>query len=479
MWDDLCDLTVLLREKTIHPREALAESRARLERVNRFLNVVAVPMWEKACARAEMPFNGPFHGAPFLLKDSVTAAFNGTAQPLGSSALAADISGRNSFLSEKMASAGLNPFAKTTTSEFSVLIDTFSSLNGTTHNPWDLAKSPGGSSGGSAAAVAAGIVPAAHASDGAGSIRLPASFCGLVGMKPTRGRISLGPSIGETLNGTACEGVVSVSVRDTAMLLDALSGARHGDPYSAPALPEPLLQTMERPRKRLRIGLITASPFGDEVSEDAREAATRASLLCEQLGHEVFETRLPIDGSELTPKYKQFYSMSCNRTINALLQTFDSSTLFSKLDAFQIFLWERYSAMPALQLLEILNYFNRVTRSVAAWMEEMRCDAWLSPTTASTAFDIGYLDAARFGGDCVFDRFLRVNPFAPIANITGAPAISVPLHWTSSNHPLGVQLVGRQNDEGLLLSMARQLELARPWKNRLPAVSALYRAQLS
>lgn len=285
--------------------------------------------------------------------------------------------------------------------------------------------------------------------------------------------------MGETLNGTAYEGIVSVSVRDTAMLLDALSGTRHGDPYSAPAMPEPLMQAMDRPRQCLRIGLITASPFGDEVSDDAREAATRAGLLCEQLGQEVFETRLPIDSNELTPRYKAFYAMSCNRTINALLQSFEGAALFSKLDAFQIFLWGEYSAMPALQLLESLSYFNRVTRSIAAWMEQLRCDVWLSPTTATAAFDIGFLDAARFGGDRVYDRFLRINPFAPIANITGAPAISVPLHWTGSNLPLGVQFVGRQNDEGLLLSLARQLELAKSWKNRLPAVSGRYPPRLS
>lgn len=472
MWDDLIDLASRLAKGEFSPLQALSEAERRLECVGKILNVVAVPMLDRAHMRSRQPFTGPFNGAPFLLKDSATAAIEGVRQPLGSAALKDDVPAARSHLVAGVEAAGLNAFAKTTTPEFSVLIDTYSAINGITRNPWDPTRSPGGSSGGSAAAVAARVVPAAHANDGAGSIRLPASFCGLVGLKPTRGRISLGPMIGESLGGTACEGVVSISVRDTAALLDSLAGSRPGDPYSAAPLPEPLVQSMQQPLRRLRIALVTESPFGGDILEEARDAAAKAALLCEALGHEIVETRLPIESGELKPRYKRFYPTNCNRTINSLLQSGERSEILSSLDAFQHHFWEEYSELPALDLVEVLSYFNRLTRNVARWMDEAAYDLWLSPTTACAAPQIGFFDAAVHGGNVVFERFLQVNPFTPIANLTGAPAISVPLHWTAANLPIGAHFVGRHGDEGLLLSLARQLELTQPWSLRLPPISS-------
>lgn len=472
MWDDLFHLRSLLRDGALHPHEALAEAMKRLEWVNGALNVVSVSMWEQAFDRSKKMFDGPFHGTPFLLKDSGTAAVQGLRQPLGSKALSDVCATHTSHLVEKLENAGLNSFAKTTTSEFSVLIDTISSLNGVTRNPWDPNRSPGGSSGGSAAAVAARIVPAAHASDGAGSIRLPAGFCGLVGLKPTRGRLPLGPTIGETLNGTACEGFVTLTVRDSALLLETLMGGRNGDPYFAPPLKSKPLLAIERPVRPLKIAIVTNSPFGTPVSNEAKDAAKTAALLCQQIGHVIAEDVLPISNPKFGDKYRQFYSVSCNRTIRKLCHEL-SSDLIPQLDPFQAYLWEKYKGLSALELMDILSYFNDICRKIASWMDESGYDLWLSPTTADTPFNVGYLDASLHGGEVVFNRFLEVNPFAPISNLTGAPAISIPLFWTESNLPIGAQFVGRQGDEDLLLALAKELEFASPWSHRLPTISAI------
>ncbi len=472
MKGDLIELAGMLGTGALHPREALEQALARLASVDSALNLVAVPMFERARKAAEGAFGPPFFGAPFLLKDSATAAIPGQAQPLGSQVLRDQVADRASHLTRLMEYGGLNPFAKTTTPEFSVLVDTYSTLNGITRNPWNAAHSPGGSSGGSAAAVAARVVPAAHANDGAGSIRLPASFCGLLGLKPTRGRISLGPMIGEALGGTACEGVVSISVRDTVALLSALSVPQPGDPYAAPRLPVDLLGEVARPRRRMRIGLVLSSPFDGTVTEQGSAAALAAADLCDDLGHTVMPLRLPIDGADLEPRYRRFYPTNCNRTIFAAMQTRSRDLVLSELDAFQRWFWEEAGDIPAMQLVETLSFFNRMSRDIAEWMDRERIDLWLSPTTAGPAPEIGFMDADVHGGKAVFDRFLQINPFTPIANLTGAPSISIPLYWTSSGLPIGAQFTGRQGDESLLLSLALEMELRQCWHNRLPLVYA-------
>lgn len=469
---DLIELAAQLGSGTRHPRAALDDTQARLERVDSKLNIVAVPMLDRARQRAKEAFAPPFFGAPFLLKDSATAAVAGVRQPLGSRVFRDEMASSASHLTRLMEAAGLNPFAKATTPEFSVLVDTYSTLNGITRNPWDLSRSPGGSSGGSAAAVAARVVPAAHANDGAGSIRLPASFCGLLGLKPTRGRISLGPMIGEALGGTACEGVLSISVRDTAALLAALSGRQPGDPYSAPPLPRDLAATVARPPRRLRIALVLESPFDGSATEQGSTAALAAASLCEAIGHTVLPARLPIECEELEPRYRRFYPTNCNRTIFAAMQRSPREDVLAGLDLFQRWFWEEHGAISAMELVETLGFFNRLSRDIAGWMDRERIDAWLSPTTAGPAPEIGYLDAELHGGKTVFDRFLQINPFAPIANLTGAPSISVPLYWTPADLPIGVQFTGRQGDDPMLLALAQELERQAPWRDRLPPVHA-------
>ncbi|HWK63654.1 MAG TPA: amidase family protein [Rhizobiaceae bacterium] len=472
MLEDLTALSGRLGKGDLHPSEALDEAQRRLESVNHALGIVAVPMIERARIAAEGAFRAPFFGAPFLLKDSATAGVEGVPQPLGSRVFERDVGAKATYLTRLISLAGLNPFAKTTTPEFSVLIDTYSRLNGITRNPWDLSRSPGGSSGGSAAAVAARVVPAAHANDGAGSIRLPASYCGLLGLKPTRGRISLGPTIGESLGGTACEGVLSISVRDTARLIAALSAPQPGDPYRAPSLPDDLVAAIEKPPARLRIALVLESPFDGTVATQGAEAAAAAAKLCEALGHEIVLTALPVDWTALRPRYQRFYPTNCNRTIFAAMRTRPRKAVLGDLDAFQRYFWEEYGGISAMDLIETLGYFNRVSRDVAEWMDRQKFDLWLSPTTNGPAPEVGYLDAAAHGGRAVFERFLDLNPFTPIANLIGAPSISVPLYWTAGNLPIGAQFTGKQGDDALLLALARQIELLAPWQHRLPPVHA-------
>ncbi|HEX8789078.1 MAG TPA: amidase family protein, partial [Telluria sp.] len=357
--------------------------------------------------------------------------------------------------------------------------------------PWDLTRTPGGSSGGAAAAVAAGIVPMAAGSDGGGSLRIPAACCGLFALRPSRGRVSAGPGIGEVWFGASSEGVISRSVRDSALALDVLQGAEPGDPFviAPPALP--YAQAIAREPGRLRIGYTSVSPIGTEVHPEAVKAVERAARLLASLGHEVEEAAPRIDGAALAQSYLHIYFGQIPAAVaraRALGARLDEIELMNRM------LVTLGSATSAATLATQLNRWNEFARALGDFHQ--RYDLLLTPTLAAPPVKhgtgdpsaaeqrlLGFLQGtgvlgalARLGllgktVEKIATDNLRHVPFTQLSNLTGTPSMSVPLHWTADGLPLGVQFVGPFGSEDRLLQLARQLEEAQPWFDRLPALA--------
>jgi amidase len=309
---------VLVRRREAQPRELVEAAIRRIERLNPALNAVVTPMFDDALLRASGPLSdGPFTGVPFVLKD-LAAQHAGVRYTEGSAFLAGNVSAVDQELVLRQRRAGLIAVAKTNAPEFGILPTTEPRLHGPAHNPWDTGRTPGGSSGGTAVAVASGMVPLGHASDGGGSIRIPASCCGLFGLKPTRGRNSMAPTTGDSLGGLSCEHAITRSVRDSAALLDATAGPAPGDPYWAVPPARPFLDEVGADPGRLRIAVTTVAPTGAAVHEDCVLAVREAAALCERLGHEVFDlTPEGIDGDALTAAFLVLYTAGVAATAEA------------------------------------------------------------------------------------------------------------------------------------------------------------------
>jgi len=385
--------------------------------------------------------------------------------------------------------AGLVIFGKTNLPEFALKGVTDSVLFGRASNPWDFDRTPGGSSGGAAAAIAAGIVPMAAANDGGGSIRIPAACCGLFGLKPSRGRASLGPAAGEVWFGASCEGVISRTVRDSAAALDILSGGEPGDPFVV-AQPETLFMDLtNRDPGVLRIGFSSASPIGTEVHPEAVAAVKDAAALLEGLGHEVEEAAPKIDGAAVARSYMYMYF---GQVGSAVAQARTGGAKRADFELLTRLLATLGGALSAEALTIQLLKWNDFARALGQF--HRRYDMLLTPTIAHPPIRHGQGDpppaqqavldlldrtgllglAGRLGAlsgpiDQIARDALQYVPFTQLANLTGTPAMSVPLRWTSDGLPLGVQFIGRFGDEGRLLQLARQLEQARPWFDRRPS----------
>lgn len=432
-----------------------------------------------------------FRGVPFLLKDAVQD-YAGVPTSFGSRALVRTsrrpAPHRHAAITRRFLDAGLVVFGKTNLPELALKAVTDPAAFGPTRNPWDFAHVPGGSSGGAAAAVAAGIVPMAAGNDGGGSIRIPAACCGLFGLRPSRGRVSVGPGIGEVWFGASSDGVISRSVRDSARALDVLAGAEPGDPFSVPP-PETSFESLARQAPpRLRIGFTTASPIGTEVHREAVAAVRDAAALLAGLGHDVVEAAPAIDGAQLAQSYLHMYfgqvaaAVATARTEGAREADFELLTrVLARLG----------DAVSAGRLTLHLSRWNVFARALADFHASH--DLLLTPTLAhppirhgvgdpppaqraalSFLLGTGLLGAmARLGWlDSTIEGIatdnLRHVPFTQLANLTGTPAMTVPLHWCADGLPLGVQFVARHGDEATLLQLAAQLEQARPWFDRLP-----------
>jgi amidase len=468
-WLDATALAELVRSGQVKPIELVDAAIARIESLNPQLNAVITPMYELAreAASREIP-QGPFVGVPFLLKD-LMAACSGVRMCWGTAFARDFVPGFDSELVVRQKKAGLIILGKTNSPEFGILPTTEPHLFGPSHNPWNTGMTTGGSSGGSAAAVASGMVPMAHANDGGGSIRIPASCCGLFGLKPTRARNPMGPALGDALNGLIVEHAVTRSVRDSAALLDATSGPDLGDPYWAPPPARPFLEEIGADPGRLHIAY-TSEASGTAAHEDCVKAVEDAARLCSELGHEVEERALQVNVEELTPLFM---------TLWAVGQTWMADTLAAltgrtpTADDFEPLTWaliEMGRGVSASGYLNAVSGLQGVARDVARQMEDL--DLWLTPTLAEPPLPLGTFESPPDNPLYGIIRAADFVPFTPICNITGLPAASVPLYWNSDGLPIGVHFIAKFGDEATLFRLASQLEEARPWEKRRPPLSA-------
>ncbi len=467
----------LVRDRQVSASELVEHAITRIERVNPQLNAVITPLFDQARAYARSPElpDGPFRGVPFLVKD-LMAYSAGDPYYMGMRFLRERrfIAPHDSYLAAKFRAAGFIFLGKTNTPELGTVPTTEPEAFGPTRNPWDVRRSPGGSSGGSAAAVASGMVVAAHANDGGGSIRIPASACGLVGLKASRGRVSLGPDVGEFIAGLAVEGFVVRSVRDAAGILDAIAGAMPGDPYTAPPPPRPYRALLDDSLRSLRIGLLTRAPGGAlPVHPDCVAAAASAARLLESLGHVVEESHpAALDEQEVTHHFGAVFAVSTAHVLDLVGELAGATIAAGDVEPLNWMMAEIGRGISATQYLTTVDWLHGYTRRAAQWWHDDGFDLLLTPTLpepppllGSFRADPGLEFAAgiRAGAFCTFTA-----PF----NITGQPAISLPLHWSDNGLPTGVQLVAAYGREDILLQIASQLEGAQPWAGRRPPVHA-------
>jgi amidase len=461
----------VVRRGAIEPVELLDRAIARLERVNGALNAVVTPMYEEARERAlgDLP-DGPFRGVPFLLKDLFTA-YAGVRLSNGATVCQALVPHHDSELVRRYKRAGLVVFGKTNTPEFGIPPMTENRLFGATRNPWDLARSPGGSSGGAAAAVAARVVPMAHGGDGGGSIRIPASACGIFGLKPTRGRNPLGPDVGDLLSGLVCEHALTLSVRDSAALLDATSGPDIGDPYWAPPPARRFATEVGHPPGRLRIGFARTAPSGVALHPDVIAAVEDAAHLCASLGHEVEEASPEIDAIEMARAFITLYAAGAARNV---LDVEAAAGIAVSQEMFEAVTWglaEMGKQLTSADYVLALRQIQQGGRKIARFFETH--DLWLTPTLGEPPVPIGTFAASYDDPLAGFFRAGDFAPFTPVVNATGQPAMSVPLHWNDAGLPIGSHFVARFGEEATLFRLAAELEKARPWSGRRPPVCAI------
>jgi amidase len=440
----------------------------RIERWNPRINAVVTPLFEPARAAAKEPLpDGPFRGVPFLVKDlGAGGTLAGVRMTMGTAFMSRFVPDHDSELVKRLKRSGLIILGKTNTPELGILPTTEPRFLGVCRNPWDLNRTTGGSSGGSAAAVAAGFVPMAHANDGGGSIRIPASCCGLFGLKPTRARTPLGPDYGDLFSGLIADHAVTRSVRDCAALLDATAGADVGDPYWAPPPERPFLQEVGQNPGKLRIAFTAKAPGETAVHPDCAKAVHDAARLCGSLGHEVEEASLDLPWEMISQSFTVLWSAGCAFVIDGL------SFVTGKVPhpgEFEPLTWTLYSMgkkQEASAYLLALALLQRFSREVARFF--LRHDILLTPTLAEPPLPLGSFDSPPdnpLHGLRMAEKFV---PFTPICNITGQPAMSVPLSWNGEGLPVGVHFVGRFGDEATLFRLAAQLEEACPWNKRFP-----------
>ncbi len=464
---DAVGLAALVRKGDASPLELLELAIARAEAVNPKLNAIVVEHFELAreAARQGLP-KGPLRGVPYLLKDLGTS-MRGTITTEGSRFFRDQKHDEDDTLVERYRAAGLSLFGKTHSPEFGSTSSSESVLHGQTHNPWDLSRSAGGSSGGSAAAVAAGVVPAAHATDGGGSIRIPASACGLFGLKPSRGRVPMGPKVYEGWGGLSAGHCVSRSVRDSAALLDATQGAAVGDAYAAPPRERPYVDEVGRAPGRLRIALMTKSLLLVPVAQECVDAATKAAKLCESLGH-IVETASPeIDALKL------WGAMGPTTMVGVAFKVAQREAELGRkagpedLEAINFLNVASGRKVSGVEHAQARRTLHAASRTLGEFMQSY--DVILSPTMALVPPLLGTLSLDQPYDDFVGPASLS-SCFTSLFNMTGQPAMSMPLHATAAGVPIGVQFAGRYADEATLFRLAGQIEKAQPWFDRLPPV---------
>ena len=466
-------LADLVKRRKVSPRGLAELAVEAVERVNPRINAVIEVFTDRVegLKDAAIP-PGPFAGVPFLMKD-IGSGEAGRKQEFGSRLMKGNVVQSDPFLTTRFKSAGLTLLGRTTTPEFALGASTESALSGDTHNPWNLERMAGGSSGGSAAAVAAGIVPMAHGSDNGGSIRIPASACGLVGLMPSRGRVTLGPDMSESWPGMLQEFLVSRTVRDSAAMLDAVSAPAPGDPFVIPQPVRPYASEVGAPVRPLRIAWTADSWQPETVTDPEIVAAVEdVVIVLEKAGHTLVHASPAFD-------YETYFKATVDAWSFGLYAGFDMFAAMTRrplseetLEPVMLSFYEYSKALPAGTMFQTELTLNGFRRAFGEFFTKY--DLLVTPTLVKLPQPLGTYSKMRKDVDYV--GFMRANDsiriHPPAANVTGQPAISLPLSWSKSGLPIGVQCMGRFAEEDTLLRLGSWLEKAMPWRDRIPPVHA-------
>ncbi len=470
---DATSLAELVKSRQITPRELAAAALAAIDQMNGAINAVIAKVPEETeRSLREGPASGPFEGVPFLIKD-IGMHYANVPSEFGSRLFAGFVLPYDNELAVRFKKSGVVAVGRTNLPEFGASISTESVAHGPTRNPWNTARIAGGSSGGASAAVAAGMVPVAHANDGGGSIRAPASCCGVFGLKPSRGRQPAGPDADEAILGLGCEHIVSRTVRDSAAMLDVTAGPDDGARIMLPAPRTTFLEASRRDPGRLRIAFSVTAPDGaPAVHPECRQAVMNAAKLCEALGHDVFEAAPDVTHEESCAVFRDIASPIMASAVQMICQMTGREVGAHNFEATSRALMKHGAEMSATDLLAALGLANAVSRKLGRFFTG--CDVWLTPVLTSPPIPLGVLNANEEGVDARqwIRRLMDFGAFCPMFNASGQPAMSVPLHWTADGLPVGVQFAGRLGEETTLLSLAGQLERAQPWASRIPPISA-------
>lgn len=485
---DATSLAQLVKTKQVKPEDLLETAIKRTQEVNPKINAVVTELYDLGKEQIRgLNLDRPFAGVPYLIKD-LGPQLKGTRYTCGSGILKDYISTENSVVTDRMEAAGLVIFGKTNTPEFGLTPWTEPKLFGAARNPWNLEYTTGGSSGGSAAAVAAGIVPMASANDGGGSIRIPASCNGLFSMKPSRGRVTLSPYFGEGWGGAVCEGVISRSVRDSALYYDLVQGHCDGDPYSIEPPKNPYADEIKSKPRKLRIGYSTKMPagFSKPVDEENVKAIEHTVKLLKELGHEVTEIELPYRKELLTELLYAMVYGETSATLDYIGEQRGRKPERHEVEPETWLLYKLGKSFSANSFALAKLKWNEVNRNLAKFHTQY--DLLLTPTLGMRPFKIGAMNKPkveeialnvlnalgistiiRYTGmiEKIAEQTFSWIPYAPLANITGQPSMTVPLYWTNENLPIGAMFTAPWSDEATLFQLAAQLEEVQPWFNKV------------
>jgi amidase len=469
-WLDATAQAELVRRGEVSPKELVEDAIARIETVNPKLDAVIRTRFDAARQEAEgdLP-DGPFRGVPILFKD-LGCTVEGEVTAFGLGPLRDVKIPVTSFLAAQFLAAGFVPLGRTNVPELGTTVTTEPRSFPPARNPWNTGHSTGGSSGGSAAAVASGMVAVAHANDGGGSIRIPASECGLVGLKPTRARVSQGPLTGEAWAGSTIDGCVARTVRDAAGVLDVISNPMPGDPYYAPPLPGPLAREVGADPGRLRIGVLDRPGVEGYLDDpECRAAVARAAALLESLGHHVEQSApAAMLEQEFLRHFINIIAADTEATMQAFEMLLGRRIGEDEIEPRNAAHRRAGQALSAPAYLQSRAWLGMWTRRMADWWTGH--DLLLTPTLGAPPPELGWFTAD--GPEQEERRIASFIPYTAQFNMTGQPAISLPLHWTPGGLPVGVQLVAAYGREDLLVRVASQLEQAAPWADRHPPVHA-------
>jgi amidase len=460
-------LAELVKKGEVSSSELAEEAISRIEKHNPTINAVILKLYDLGREMAKAPADGPFMGVPFLLKDAF-GDIAGYPTRLGSRFKSGAPVKEDSALAKRFRASGLAFLGKTNVPEFTLLPTTESALYGPARNPWNVEHSTGGSSGGAGAAVAAGIVPLAHANDSGGSIRIPASSCGLVGLKPTRGRSPFGPHYGDVLSGLCHEHVVTRTVRDSAAMLDCIHGNEPGDPYVAPPVERPFLEETKQKPGKLRVAFSRTNPAGAALHPDCVKGVEEVAKCLADLGHDVSEAMPPLKADEPGNIFLPMWGAWLASEIEGEAARIGRGPQQGDLEPLTMGLYEVGKQVSSAQYLMLVKEMHGLARRVAGFMQDY--DVWLTPTLALPPIPLGLININEPDPIAAFAPAVDYVPFTPIQNLTGQPALSLPLSMSAEGLPIGMMFSARYGDEATLFRLAAQLEEAMPWKDRHPAV---------